>query len=136
MSATKRQILTAMATINYTEDIAVDDVVVTPEDITTFIENSIAQIDSRNEKAAAKAAEKRAAGDETRAAIKAVLGETPKTIAEIVAEVNNPELTNAKVVARLTQLVNLGEVFKSDAKVDGRTVKAYSTVPVVADDAE
>ena len=33
------------------------------------------------------------------------------------------------LIARLTQLGKAGEVFKSDRKVDGRTLKIYATVP-------
>ena len=54
-------------------------------------------------------------------------------ITDIVVELDDPEVTNAKVVARLTQLVKLGEVFKTDVKDGDRTVKAYSTTPVDAE---
>jgi hypothetical protein len=127
---TKRTILEAINTLDITENIQVGDDVVTPEDIKAEVAKMIEQLDSKAAKAKAKAAEKKSEGDALRAQIKAVITDEPKTIAEIVDELNDPEITNAKVVARLTQLVNLGEVFRSDVKIDNRKVKAYSTVEV------
>jgi hypothetical protein len=131
---TKRDVLNALATVNFTEDIVVGDVVVTPADIADFVDTSLAQLDNRAAKAAERAANKKAEGDQMRATIKAVIGETPMTIAEIIEAVDDPELTNAKAVARLTQLVKLGEIYKADTKVDGRTLKVYSTVPFTTED--
>ena len=132
--ATKRDVLNALATVNFTEDINVGDVVVTPDDSKEFVETSITQLDNRAAKAAERAAQKKADGDEMRATIKAVIGENPMTITDIATALNNPEITNAKIVARLTQLVKLGEIFKADTKVDGRSLKVYSTVPFSTED--
>jgi len=128
---TKRDVLNALATVNFTEDITVGDVVVTPADITEFVETSLAQLDNRAAKAAERAAQKKVDGDEMRAAIKAVIAnsEKPVTIAEILEALDNEEMTSAKVVSRVGQLVKLGEVFKSDTRVDGRSLKIYSTTP-------
>lgn len=124
---TKRQVLEALNKVNFTEEIDLgEDIVVTPEDIKDFIEKSIAQIDARNEKAKERQAQKKAEGDELRAQVKAVLGTEPMKVAEIVAAINDPEVTSAKVVSRLTQLVNAGDVVKEDVKVDGRTLKVYT----------
>lgn len=134
---TKRDVLNALATVDFTENIVVGDVVVTPDDIKDYVDNAIAQLENRAAKAAERAAQKKAEGDELRATVKGVLDETPKTIAEIVEALDDPEITNAKVVARLTQLVKAGEVFKADSKVDGRTIKVYATAPIdTAEDAE
>ena len=123
--ATKRQVLEALNTFTF-DEVLVGETVVTPEDIKDFIEKSIIQLDAKNEKAAERAAAKRAAGDELRAQVKAVLGTTPLKVSEIVTLIDNPEVTNAKVIARLTQLVKAGEVVKDDVKEDGRTLKVYS----------
>ena len=133
VKVTKKNVLEALASLDFTEDVVVGDVTVTPDDIKNYIDTALTQLENRAAKAAEKQAEKKAEGDTLRADIKAVLGETPKTIAEIVAELNDDTVTNAKVVARLGQLVKLGEVFKSDVKAGDRTVKAYSTVPVDAE---
>lgn len=133
---TKRDVLNALATVDFTEDITVGDVVVTPADIAEFVENSLAQLDNRAAKAAERAANKRQEGDEVRTAIKDIIAnsETPVTIADILAALDDETMTSAKVVARVGQLVKLGEVFKSDTKVDGRTLKVYSTVPFATED--
>lgn len=127
----KRDVLNALKTMTFGE-VTVGEVVVTPEDFEEFIDNSIESLDKRAAAAHKRQEAKKQAGDELRAQIKAVLDETPKTIAEIMSALNNPEVTNAMVVSRLGQLCKLQEVFKSDVKVDGgRTLKAYSTVEVV-----
>lgn len=125
MAITKRQIFEALNTMTF-EDVIVGDAIVTDADIKDFIEKSIAQIDARNEKVKERQAQKKAEGDELRAQVKAVLGTEPMKVTEIVTAINNPEITSAKVVARLTQLVNSGDVVKEDVKVDGRTLKVYS----------
>lgn len=122
---TKRQIFEALNTMTF-EDVIVGDAIVTDADIKDFIEKSIAQIDARNEKVKERQAQKKAEGDELRAQVKAVLGTEPMKVAEIVAAINDPEVTSAKVVSRLTQLVNAGDVVKEDVKVDGRTLKVYT----------
>jgi hypothetical protein len=122
---TKRQIFEALNTMTF-EDVIVGDAIVTDADIKDFIEKSIAQIDARNEKAKERQAQKKAEGDELRAQVKAVLGTEPMKVTEIVAAINDPEVTSAKVVSRLTQLVNAGDVVKEDIKVDGRTLKVYT----------
>jgi len=127
MAISKRDMFEALSKVTFNEEINLgNDVVVTPEDITDFIEKNIAQLDARNEKAKAKQAEKKAAGDALRAQVKATLGSTPMKVSEIVAAIDDPEVTSAKVVARLTQLVNSGDVVKEDVKIDGRTLKVYS----------
>ena len=126
--ANKREILNALATVDF-DTIEVGETVITPDDITEFIETSLAQLDKRAAAAQKRANEKKAEGDELRANIKAVLEDGPKTIADIVAALDDESVTNAKVVARLTQLVKLGEAFKADTKVDGRTIKIYSVTP-------
>ena len=124
MAITKRQIMEALNAQTF-DEVVLGDITVTPEDIKEFIEKSVVQIDARAAKAAERAAEKKVAGDELRAQVKAVLSETPMTIAEIVDAMNDEDVTNAKVVARLTQLVKTGEVVKNDIKVDGRSLKTY-----------
>lgn len=133
VKVTKKNVLEALASLDFTEDVVVGDVTVTPDDIKNYIDTSLVQLENRAAKAAEKQNEKKIAGDALRADIKAVLGDTPKTIAEIVVELDDPEVTNAKVVARLSQLVKLGEVFKTDVKDGDRTVKAYSTTPADAE---
>ena len=58
-----------------------------------FINEQLAQLDSKAEKARIRAAAKREAGDELRERIFNVLTDEPKTIPAIVAELNDEELS-------------------------------------------
>lgn len=125
--ATKREVLEALKTVSFVET-AVGDTVVTKEDVDKFIENSLVQMDKLNALAAKKAEEKKIVGDETRQKIKAALSADPKTIKEIMVDIDDEAITTSMVVSRLTQLCKLGEVNKEDAKVGDRKLKVYSLV--------
>lgn len=95
-----------------------------------FVKNQIDTLDKRAEKAKERAAEKKAEGDELRETVKNVLTNDFQTVEDIVNALDNEEITKAKVIARLTQLVTLGEVEKTDIKdeTSGKTRKAYKLV--------
>ena len=96
------------------------------ETLIYFIENQIASIDTKAAKAKERAAEKKAEGDALRESVKAVLTSELQTADEIFGQLDGEDLTIAKVRARLTQLVNLGEASKEDVKTeDGKSKKAY-----------
>ena len=95
-------------------------------DILTMVAKERAALDRKNAKAKERAAEKRAAGDELRAAVKGVLGSEPMTIGEIITALGDESLTPAKITARTRQLVATGEVEKSIVKCDGRKLTAYT----------
>ena len=91
-----------------------------------FIESQIASIDNKAEKAKERAAAKKAEGDALREAVKSVLTSELQTADDILSQLDGEDLTIAKVRARLTQLVNLGEAEKADIKTeDNKTKKAY-----------
>lgn len=105
------------------------------DEIMEFCEKEIAAITRRNEKAKERATSKRAEGDALRERIYETLGEEPKAIADIVAELADDTITPSKVVARANALVKEGRVTKTTIKVDGRKLVAYSiTVEVEEDD--
>ena len=96
------------------------------EELIDFITGQINSLDARAAIAKEKAAEKRAEGDELRAAVKAVLTEELQTAEEILAQFEDEELTKAKIVARLTQLINNGEAVKEEVKTEeGKKVMSY-----------
>jgi len=95
-------------------------------DILTMVAKERTALDRKNEKAKERAAEKRAAGDELRAAVKGVLGSEPMTIGEIITELGDESLTPAKITARTRQLVAAGEIEKCMVKVEGRKLTAYT----------
>ena len=96
------------------------------DELLAFVEKQVEMIESKAEKAKARAAEKRAAGDELRGVIKSVLTDEFQTADAITSQIDGEDVTRAKVIARLGQLVKNGEAEKTDVKTDdNRTVKAY-----------
>ena len=94
-----------------------------------FIESQIASIETKAAKAKERAAAKKAEGDALREAVKSVLTNEFQDAETITALVDGEDVTKNKVIARLTQLVNLGEVEKTDIKNEsGKTRKAYKLI--------
>lgn len=94
-----------------------------------FIDKQIEQLTAKAEKAKARAAEKKADGDELREAVYAVLTDQLQTIDEITAQVDFEDVTKAKVTARLTQLTKAEMATKDTVKTeDGRRITAYKLV--------
>ena len=93
-----------------------------------FIEKQIDQLKAKAEKAKSRAEEMKIEGDELREAVANALTNEPQTIDAItttVAEIF--DVTKAKVTARLTQLVKLGEATKEQVKIDGRKIMVYKS---------
>ena len=94
-----------------------------------FIESQIASIETKAVKAKERAAAKKAEGDALRETVKSVLTNEFQDVETITALVDGEDVTKNKVIARLTQLVNLGEVEKTDIKNEsGKTRKAYKLI--------
>ena len=93
------------------------------DDVVAFCEKKIAALDKKAENAKVKAAEKKAAGDELRARVEEVLTDEWQTIAEVVAALDDEEVTASKVTYRLNALVDLGVAVKDETKIpsDGKT---------------
>ncbi len=115
---TKAMVLNSLkgAYAEVAEDTVIGDVTVA--DIKAYIEKSIEQLENKAAKAKAKAAEKKAEGDELRAAVLEALTDEFATREEIFAKIDGEDITVAKVGARLTQLVNAGEAIKDTVKVE------------------
>ena len=94
-------------------------------DVIDFIDKQIAQIDNKAAKAKERAAAKRAEGDELRATIKSVLTDEFQTADAITEAINDEEVTKSKVVARLSQLVKVGEAVKEQNKIGERQLMTY-----------
>lgn len=106
---------------------AVKAELVTPE-LQDFIQTCIDQLDKRAEKTKERAAAKKVAGDALREDIFNVLGDTPRTIPEILAALGDEELTPNKITARLTQLVQLEKVGKEKVKTESGEKMAYFVI--------
>ena len=96
------------------------------DELLEFINKQVAQIEAKAEKAKIRAIEKQKAGDELIDKVKSILTNELQTADAIVAQIDNEDITKAKVIARLTQLVKNDDAEKEDVKTeDGRSVKAY-----------
>lgn len=92
-----------------------------------FIEKQIDQLKAKAEKAKSRAEEKKLEGDALREVVYNALTNEPQTIdaiTDVVAE-SCSDVTKAKVTARLTQLVKIGEATKEQVKIDGRKIMVY-----------
>ena len=83
-----------------------------------FLDAQIESINNKAEKAKERAAAKKADGDELRETVKSVLTNDFQTAEEITSKINDEEISKAKVIARLTQLVKLGEAVKESTKTE------------------
>jgi hypothetical protein len=96
------------------------------EDILAFVEKQIASIDNRAEKAKERAAAKKAESDAMTDAIYDALTEEPQ-IAENILEAiigEFPEATKAKVVSRLSKLVDAGKAAKDKVVIENDETKS------------
>ena len=99
------------------------------DELVAFLDKQIVSLDNRAAKAKEKAAEKKAEGDELRAVVKAVLTDDFQTADDIAAQIEGDDVTKAKVVARLSQLVKNGEAEKEQIKnAEGKKVMTYKAI--------
>ena len=95
-------------------------------EIVEFCDKEIAALANKAAKAKAKAAEKKVAGDELRAEIESLITDELQTVDEVLAQLHGEEVTKAKVINRLGQLVRLGSIVKEEIKTeDGKKKMAY-----------
>lgn len=104
------------------------DTDVTLEDMVDYIDTTLAQLDKKSEKAAERAAAKKAEGDALRATVLGLVTAEPQTADEITAAIADEDVTKAKVVSRLTQLVKSGQVKKEETKIGDARKMVYSLV--------
>ena len=102
------------------------DTDVTLEDMNEYIDTTLAQLDKKAAKAAERAAANKAEGDELRAKVLALVTDTPQTADEITAALGDADVSKAKVVARLTQLVKAETIKKEETKIGDSRKMVYS----------
>lgn len=87
------------------------------DELIEFIDKEVAALEKKAEDARKRAEKNKAAGDELKEKIFAVLAEDEfQTTPEIIKVLGDETLSSQKVTARLTQLVNAGMVEKEDVK--------------------
>lgn len=95
------------------------------EVIVSYCENEKASLAKKAEKAKARAAEKRAQGDELYAAVCDCVGSDLITAEAVLDMLEGEDLTVAKVRARLSQGVKNSVLTKETVKVEGKTKVHY-----------
>lgn len=118
---TKKEVLLGIRTF-----INGEDTNVTLEDMNEYIDVTLEQLDKKAAKAAERAAANKAEGDELRAKVLALVTDAPQTADEITAALGDAEISKAKVVARLTQLVKAEAVKKEETKIGDSRKMVYS----------
>jgi hypothetical protein len=104
------------------------------EAIVAFCEHEIELLDKKAVKAKETAAKKKAAGDELTDAVASVLNDEFQTIADVTAQIEGEDVTNAKVQYRLNALVKAGAAEKAEVTLEGtdgkkaRRVVAYKAI--------
>ena len=96
------------------------------DEVLAFIDKAVEQIDNKAAKAKEKAAEKKADGDALRETVLANVTDEFQTAEAITRAIGDDEISKAKVVARLTQLVNAGLVKKEQMKVSDSKLMCYA----------
>lgn len=95
-------------------------------DLADVMAHEVELLENKAIKNKERAEARKIAGDELRDTISNILIDDLQTVDEIVDQIEDEEITKAKVVARLTQLVNLNEAIKEQVKTeDGKKVMAY-----------
>ena len=135
---TKAMVLTAIKEIVAEDvEIPVGDVSVKGTDIIEYCDISMAQIEAKAEKARERAAKNKAVGDELRAEVLAHVTDEFQTADDITEQIEGfDDITKAKVIARLTQLVKTGDIIKEQCKVDSRKVMCYALASAAITDSE
>lgn len=96
------------------------------KDLAEVMAHEIELLENKAIKNKERAEARKIAGDELRDTISNILIDDLQTVDEIVDQLDDEEITKAKVVARLTQLVNLNEAIKEQVKTeDGKKIMAY-----------
>lgn len=106
------------------------------EDMLDFIDKQVELIANKASKAKERAEKKKVEGDALRDAVQAVLTDELQLIDDIVAqvEVEDMDITRAKVTSRLTQLVKAGIAVRDEIKVDKAKKAAYALAETQEED--
>lgn len=93
-----------------------------------FMQNEITSLEAKAAKAKAKNEEKKAEGDALRERIFDLLTDEPKTLQIILEELDEVDLTVAKIVPRISQLVKADRAEKIEVKVEGGKKMGYRLI--------
>lgn len=95
------------------------------DELVEFIDKQVETLEKRKAAAAERAAQKKVESDAMTDAILAQIGNELITVDEIVAALDDEEVTRNKVTARLSKLVKAGTIVKEAVKVETGKRMAY-----------
>lgn len=95
------------------------------DELVEFIDKQVETLEKRKAAAAERAAQKKVESDAMTDAILAQIGNELITVDEIVAALDDEEVTRNKVTARLGKLVKAGLIVKDSVKVENGKRMAY-----------
>lgn len=104
------------------------------EQLIEFLNKEIRLLINRADKERERAAKKKVDGDELREKVEKLIGEDWITPDDIVAALDETEVTRNKVIARVSQLIKIGKVEKGSAKINDRKVVVYRLAGTVDED--
>ena len=102
------------------KEVIMDTEIENKEDLVEFIDTKIELIETKAMKEKEKRAEKNAEGDELRNAVQSVLTSEFQSADSILGQIEGEDLTKAKIIARLTQLVKAGVAEKTKTKTEDK----------------
>lgn len=104
------------------------------EQLIEFLNKEIRLLINRADKERERAAKKKVDGDELREKVEKLIGEDWITPDDIVAALDETEVTRNKVIARVSQLIKIGKVEKGSAKINDRKVVVYRLAGTIDED--
>lgn len=129
IKTTKRDILTALKAMAEDGNMHIEDFLstLTDEDVVAFCDNELELLAKKTARSREAAAKKRAEGDEITAVVRDALStEDFEPISVIADRINDENISKAKIVARLRNLIECGEAEKQEMTTDDkRKVMSY-----------
>lgn len=98
------------------------------DELVEFIDKQLETLEKRKVSAANRAAKKREESDAMTEQILAQIGEELITVDEIVAAIDDENVTRNKVTARLSKLIKAGTIEKEAVKINDSKRMAYRLV--------
>lgn len=129
IKTTKKDILTALKAMAEDGNMHIEDFLstLTDEDVVAFCDNELELLAKKTARSREAAAKKRAEGDEITAVVRDALStEDFEPISVIADRINDENISKAKIVARLRNLIECGEAEKQEMTTDDkRKVMSY-----------
>lgn len=129
IKTTKKDILTALKAMAEDGNMHIEDFLstLTDEDVVAFCDNELELLAKKTARSKEAAAKKRAEGDEITAVVRDALStEDFEPISVIADRINDENISKAKIVARLRNLIECGEAEKQEMTTDDkRKVMSY-----------